>query len=111
MYQEQVVHTVLRYSYLLPGNLLPILSCFVAYFVVKTVVYSYLCPEKGGPYCPVYSYLRLGTVVSTVQYISTSWERWSILSCVYLDCGNGGPYCPVLTIVCRGNRWSILSCL
>ena len=80
-----MVHTVLRYSYLLPGNLWPILSCFVAYFVVKTVVYSYLCPEKGGPYCPVYS--------------SFVWERLSLQSSIYLRRGNDGPYCPVYILI------------
>ena len=37
------------------------------------------------------------TVVSTVQYISLLWERWSILSCI--------------KFVCHGNWRSILSCI
>ena len=48
----------------------------------------------------------VGTVVSTVHYIFFLWKRWSILSCVYLYCGNGGPFCPVYSLLCRGNGGS-----
>ena len=73
---------------------------------------------NGGLYCPVYSYLVVGTVVSTVQYISSSYGDGpycpvynfivgmvvrSVLYLALFVMGIGGPDCPEYSFICRGN--------
>ena len=73
---------------------------------------------NGGLYCPVNSYLVVGTVVSTVQYISSSYGDglyWPVYNFIvgmvvrfvlYLALfvmGIGGPDCPVYSYLCHGN--------
>ena len=66
--------------------------------MANTVMFcSFLCRENGGPYflyivisvkrtvvhnVVFISISGVGMVISSVQYISLSWGRWSMLTCI-----------------------------